>query len=117
MTMDKSTIGNNIKYQCLIIWLTETDFGNKIGITKQCLNSLEHEKTIPYIITLKRMADFCGVSKGNFLKETEEIEKIQSAKLLKDFMKKEQQLINKLRTLTPKRRKAVEILFGIKNKK
>lgn len=35
--MDKSTIGNNIKYQCLILWLTETEFGNKIGITKQCL--------------------------------------------------------------------------------
>ena len=36
--MDKLTIGSQIKYQRLRLGLTQTEFGNKIGITKQCLS-------------------------------------------------------------------------------
>lgn len=115
--MDKITIGNQIKYQRLRLGLTQTEFGNKIGVTKQCLSGWEHGRAIPDVITLKRMADFCGVTIDIFLKESDEIPEIKTSKFLQEFTEKEQQLINKLRTLSPERRKAVETLFGIRDKK
>lgn len=115
--MDKLTIGSQIKYQRLRLGLTQTEFGNKIGITKQCLSGWEHGRAIPDVITLKKIADFCNVNIDTFFKETDEANLINEIKQYHEFTDKEQQLINKLHTLSPERRKAVEILFGIRDRK
>lgn len=115
--MDKLTIGSEIKYQRLRLGLTQTEFGNKIGVTKQCLSGWEHGHAIPDVITLKKIADFCNVNINTFLTETDESNLVNDIKHNHEFTDKEQQLINKLRAFGPERRKAVEILFGIRDKK
>lgn len=90
--MDKAIIGTQIKNQRLRLGLTQTEFGNKI-------------------------AEFCGVNIYTFLDQNGNIPDIKHQTTTSVITEKELQLIHKLRALSPERRKAIEILFGIRNKK
>lgn len=115
--MDKAIIGTQIKNQRLRLGLTQTEFGNKIGVTKQCLSGWEHGRAIPDVITLNKIAEFCGVNIYTFLDQNGNIPDIKHQTTTSVITEKELQLIHKLRALSPERRKAIEILFGIRNKK
>lgn len=115
--MDKAIIGTQIKNQRLHLGLTQTEFGNKIGITKQCLSGWEHGRAIPDVITLSKIAEFCGVSIDTFSSLNNDTPNIEQQNSNPAITEKELQLIHKLRTLSHGRRKAVEVLFGIRNKK
>lgn len=115
--MDKAIIGSQIKNKRLRLGLTQTEFGNKIGITKQCLSGWKHGRAIPDVITLSKIAEFCGVSIDTFLSLNIDTNNTEHQNVNPAITEKELQLIHKLRTLSPERRKAVEVLFGIRDKK
>lgn len=115
--MDKAIIGTQIKNQRLRSGLTQTEFGNKIGITNQCLSSWEHGRAIPEAITLSKIAEFCDVSIDTFLNLNNDTINIKQQNSNPAITEKKLQLIHKLHTLSPEWRKAVEVLFGIRDKK
>ncbi len=117
--MDKATIGIRIKYERLRLGLTLEEFGRQVGVSKQCLSGWEHGRNMPDVVALNTMAEICGIEIRDFLQaEPTENDKQHSKEKESDlFTDKEKQIINKIRALSTERRKAVEILLGVRDKK
>ena len=117
--MDKITIGNRIKYERSRLGLTLEEFGRQLGVSKQCLSGWEHGRNMPDVVSLNKMAEICGIEIKDFLYAPDDAARsTPSNNITADaFTSKERQLINKIRSLSPERRKAIETLFGIRDKK
>ena len=50
--MDKTTIGNRIRYERQKAGLTLEELGSQIGVSKQCLSGWEHGRNMPDVISL-----------------------------------------------------------------
>ena len=117
--MDKGIIGTRIKYERLRLGLTLEEFGRKVGVSKQCLSGWEHGRNMPDVIALNTMAEICGIEIRDFLQAEPTISDKQHSveKDTEPFTDKERQIINKIRALSTERRKAVEVLLGVRDKK
>lgn len=119
--MDKVTIGNRIRYERQKAGLTLEELGNKLGVSKQCLSGWEHGRNMPDVISLYIMSKVFNIVIEDFLYDAALTENKKLPVINKNtdiaLTEKEIQLINKVRTLSAERRKAVEILFGIRAKK
>lgn len=120
-TLDKTTIGNRIRYERQKAGLTLEELGSRIGVSKQCLSGWEHGRNMPDVISLNNMSQVFHITIEEFLHEPNaSVTSLTPASTNANhhqFSEKEIQLINKLRTFSAERRKAVEVLFGIRDKK
>lgn len=118
--LDKTTIGNRIRYERQKAGLTLEELGSQIGVSKQCLSGWEHGRNMPDVISLNNMSKVFHITIEEFLFDAS-VSNIDTHSSPngdhQQFTEKEIQLINKLRTFSAERRKAVEILFGIRDKK
>ncbi|MBE5738103.1 MAG: helix-turn-helix transcriptional regulator [Clostridiales bacterium] len=119
MQLDKATIGTRIKYERLRLGLTLEEFGRQVGVSKQCLSGWEHGRNMPDVVALNTMAELCGIEIRDFLQaEPTENDRQRTKENEPDrFTDKERQIINKIRALSTERRKAVEVLLGVRDKK
>lgn len=119
--LDKTTIGNRIRYERQKAGLTLEELGSKVGVSKQCLSGWEHGRNMPDVISLDIMSKVFNIVIEDFLCDTAAPEnkkyypKNEATNI--ELTEKEIKLINKLRTLSAERRKAIETLFGIRDKK
>lgn len=115
------TIGKRIRYERQRLGLTLEELGNKIGVSKQCLSGWEHGRNTPDIFALDALASVFRIEIKDFLTDITETKKVNppilSETQIVQLTDKEAQFVHKLRALNAERRKAVEILFGIRNKK
>lgn len=75
---------------------------------------------MPDVVALNTMAEICGIEIRDFLQAepTENNVKQHSTEKAPDnFTDKEKQIIYKIRALSTERRKAVEVLLGVRDKK
>lgn len=118
--MDKLTIGTRIKYERQKLGLTLEELGNQLGVSKQGLSGWEHGRNMPDIIALDKMAKIFSIDMKDFFLPNDirpaSKHNIANSNLL-TLTDKELLLINKFRSLTAEKRKAIEILFGIKDNK
>lgn len=116
--VDKTTIGTRIKYERQKLGLTLEELGNQLGVSKQGLSGWEHGRNMPDIIALDKMAKIFSIEMKDFFMPNETcplpITNTSNANLI-PLTAKEILLINKFRSLTAEKRKAIEILFGIKD--
>lgn len=117
--VDKATIGARIKYERLRLGLTLEEFGRQVGVSKQCLSGWEHGRNMPDVVALNTMANLCGIEIRDFLyaEPTDQEHKLPLKNEGEAFTDKERQIINKIRSLSTERRKAVEVLLGVRDKK
>lgn len=117
--VDKATIGIRIRYERSRLGLTLEEFGRKVGVSKQCLSGWEHGRNMPDVIALNTMAEICGIEIRDFLQAEPSSNSKQppQANSNDHFTDKEKQIIHKIRSLSTERRKAVEVLLGVRDKK
>ena len=118
ITVDKITIGTRIKYERQKLGLTLEELGNQLGVSKQGLSGWEHGRNMPDIIALDKMAKIFSIDMKDFFIpiDSHPTQTINTANAnLVPLTAKEIILINKFRSLTAEKRKAIEILFGIKD--
>lgn len=58
----KQTIANNITELRKALHLTQAELADKMGYTDKAISKWERAESIPDIVTLKELADLCGVS-------------------------------------------------------
>lgn len=117
--MDKVTIGTRIKYERSRLGLTLEEFGGRIGVSKQCLSGWEHGRNMPDVIAINSMAELCGIEIKDFLyaDPTEAPTPTNTSQTTQNTLTdKEKLLINKVRSMSAERRKALEILLGVRDK-
>lgn len=118
ITMDKLTIGKRIKYERQRLGLTLEELGNQLGVSKQGLSGWEHGRNMPDIIALDKMAKIFSIDMKDFFLSNDICPAAKhhiSNNNILTLTDKELLLINKFRSLTAEKRKAIEILFGIKD--
>lgn len=118
ITVDKITIGTRIKYERQKLGLTLEELGNQLGVSKQGLSGWEHGRNMPDIIALDKMAKIFSIDMKDFFLPNESCttQTINTATAnIVPLTTKEMLLINKFRSLTAEKRKAIETLFGIKD--
>lgn len=128
--MDKLTIGRRIKYERQKADLTLDELGSQIGVSKQCLSGWEHGRNMPDVISLYRMSKIFSISIEDFLHDPDRTAPFTRnpdntititlpppsiSDCNTSISPREIQLIYKLRKLSPEKRRAVELLFGIRN--
>lgn len=65
--MDKILIGKRIVEARQMLGLTQTEFGQRLGVAKQTLANWEHGRSLPDIIMLTHIASTCGMKVDEFL--------------------------------------------------
>lgn len=128
--MNKVIIGTRIRYERQKAGLTLEELGNKVGVSKQCLSGWEHGRNMPDVVTLYRMSKLFDITIEDFLFELSDTTSSSPSKeyivnhtteIVHDpnisslvLSPKEEVLIHKYRALSTERRKAVEVLYGIR---
>lgn len=128
--MNKVIIGTRIRYERQKAGLTLEELGNKVGVSKQCLSGWEHGRNMPDVVTLYRMSKLFDITIEDFLFELSDTTSSPPSKeyivnhnteIVHDpnisslvLSPKEEVLIHKYRALSTERRKAVEVLYGIR---
>lgn len=128
--MNKVIIGTRIRYERQKAGLTLEELGNKVGVSKQCLSGWEHGRNMPDVVTLYRMSKLFDITIEDFLFELSDTTSNSPSKeyivnhtteIVHDpnisslvLSPKEEVLIHKYRALSTERRKAVEVLYGIR---
>lgn len=117
--MDKYTIGKNIRHERENLKLTQLEFGNLIGVTSQTISGWESGYRMPDILILSKIAQICKIDISAFLSEKNEYPLKANAtadtKSSLHLTERETQVISKLRTLPAEKRRAFEIILGLKN--
>ena len=116
--MDKTTIGERIKYERQRLDLSQLELGKLIGVSKQCISGWETGRTTPDSITLNKIAGIFNLDVNSFFNEININQNNNSNKNINphynNLTEKEIQIISKLRSMPPKKRQAFEILLDIK---
>lgn len=116
--MDKYTIGKNIRHERENLKLTQLEFGNLIGVTSQTISGWESGYRMPDILILSKIAQICKTDISAFLNEKNEYSLKANAADTKGSLhltERETRIISKLRTLPAEKRRAFEIILGLKD--
>ncbi|MBQ9764133.1 MAG: helix-turn-helix domain-containing protein [Phascolarctobacterium sp.] len=115
--MNKLVIGNKIKYERQRFGLTLDELGRRLGVSKQCLSGWEHGRNMPDIISLHNISLIFNIDIKDFLAETKTDSTVEKNKSLifDTITEKELLIIEKFRSMSPDKRKALEILLDIKS--
>lgn len=105
--MDKICIGKRIVEARQMLGLTQTEFGQKLGVAKQTLANWEHGRSLPDIIMLSHIAATCGMKVDDFLNSP-------ITNCGDGITDREHLIIKKLRISNASTQQAIEILLGIK---
>ena len=98
--------------------LNQTEFGKKIGVSKQALSSIERGVYWPSIDTLEAIAVFCGLTLNDFSEEFTNNTIIKKRKSeYNNITDRERKLINRFRLLREDQRKALEVILHIQDSK
>lgn len=114
--MDKIFIGNKIRYERQRFGLTLEELGRRLGVSKQCLSGWEHGRNMPDIIALHNISLIFKIDIKEFFVETNGSQStIQNTPpLIETLTEKEILLISKFRSMSPDKRRALELLLDIK---
>lgn len=113
--IDNKYIAEKIKCTREQLGLTQEELGKLIGISKQSISSWEKGRNLPDILNIDKIANLSGKNLAEFFADTTNYQDY-NLKLNADFTEKEKQIIYKIRSLNSERRKAFEVLLGIRNK-
>lgn len=108
-------IAEKIKNAREQLGLTQEELGKLIGISKQSISSWEKGRNLPDILNIDKIANLSGKNLAEFFTDAVNCNSPQ-VNLNDDFTEKEKQIIYKLRSLNAEKRKAFEVLLGIRNK-
>lgn len=115
---DKKTLGEKIKMAREWTGLNQTEFGKKIGVSKQALSSIERGVYWPGVDTLENIAVVCGLTLNDFSEEFASDRKITEKRAeYNAITDRERRLVNRFRLLREDQRKALEILLHIQDNK
>lgn len=119
--MSKFTVGERLRYERQRMGLTQEELARAMSVTKNCIGSWEHSRTMPDILILDKLAEIFGIEIKDFLLEpdsTAVAEKRSAYGSNTDapivLSDKELSVINKLRHMPHDRRKAFEVLLGVR---
>lgn len=119
--MKTNVVGERIKYERQRMGLTQEELGNSVSVSKNCIGSWETGRTMPDIFALNKLAAVFTIEIKDFLVEPDSTSVAESrVSYITEkhdtitFTDKEITIINKIRALSRERRKAVEVLFGIR---
>lgn len=110
--VDNTYIADKIKITRESMGLTQEEFGALIGVSKQSISSWEKGRNLPDIIQINVIASLAGKSLSEFFNDG--ISGMFKTPMTNDFTKKEFQIINKLRAMHPEKRKAFEVILGVR---
>ena len=111
---NKKILGKKVKMARKSTGLNQTEFGKKIGLSKQALSSIERGVYWPSIDTLEAIAVFCGLTLNDFSEEFTDKAKIMKRKSeYNNITDRERKLINRFRLLREDQCKALEVLLHI----
>ena len=116
--MDKYTIGKNIRQKRENLKMTQLEFGNLIGVTSQTISGWESGYRMPDVIILSKIAAICKTDISTFLEEPDcrLSQRTASENSSLHLTVNEVQVISKLRSLPAEKRRAFEIILGVKEK-
>ena len=115
---DKKALGENIKMAREWTGLNQTEFGKKLGISKQALSCIERGVYWPSIDTLEAIAILSGLTLNDFSEEFTDTNKIWKRKTeFNSITDRERKLVNRFRLLREDQRKALEVLLHIQDSK
>ena len=113
---DKKALGEKIKIAREWTGLNQTEFGKKIGVSKQALSNIERGVYWPGIDTLENIAVVCGLTLNDFSEEFTTDRKIEEKRSeYNAITDRERRLVNRFRLLREDQRKALEILLHIQD--
>ena len=113
---DKKALGEKIKMAREWTGLNQTEFGKKIGVSKQALSSIERGVYWPGVDTLENIAVVCGLTLNDFSEEFASDRKIAEKRSeYNAITDRERKLVNRFRLLREDQRKAVEVLLHIQD--
>lgn len=119
--MSKFTIGDRLRYERQKMGLTQEELANTMSVTKNCIGSWEHGRTMPDILILNKLAEIFGIEIKDFLLEPDGkmVAEKRTAYGSNDdspiiLSNKELSMINKMRHMPNDRRKAFEVLLGVR---
>ena len=116
--LDKSVLGEKVKMAREWTGLNQTEFGKKIGISKQALSSIERGVYWPGVDTLETIAVLCGLTLNDFSEEFSDNSKIWKKRTEFNYITdRERKLINRFRLLREDQRKALEVILHIQDSK
>ena len=116
--LDKKVLGEKVKAAREWTGLNQTEFGKKIGISKQALSSIERGVYWPGVDTLEAIAVISGITLNDFSEEFATNKKIWDNKTeYNTITDRERKLVNRFRLLREDQRKALEILLHIQDNK
>lgn len=109
--MDKQQIGIKIRTIREERDILQEGLGQYIGVTNKCVQSWEAGRTLPDVITLHKIADFFAVDINYFFNQ--DGESLDKETYTCELTKRELDILNKIRTSSPKKRYALEIFLEI----
>ena len=116
MMLDKLVLGKKIKEARQQTGLNQSEFGKKIGISKQALSSIERGLYWPGLDTLENISALCGLTLNDFSDKFCNPHKIlEEREEYNAFTDRERKLIHRFRLLRDDQKKALEILLHINN--
>ncbi len=115
------SIGKRIRELRQRLGLTQMEFGALFHVSKQAVHSWENDINIPDVNTLIEIAGYCRVPICELLDQPRTYCRIGTVKRVTDrerdcqtFTDKEIRMINRVRSLSPAQRKAIEVILGIR---
>lgn len=116
--LDKKALGEKVKAAREWTGLNQTEFGKKIGISKQALSSIERGVYWPGVDTLEAIAVISGITLNDFSEEFTDSNKVWERKAeYNTITDRERKLVNRFRLLREDQRKAIEVLLHIQENK
>lgn len=113
--MNKATIGIKIRAARQQLGLTQEEFAQRIGTSAKTLSSWERGAYLVDVVMLATIAEAAGMTLNDFTdKPSSGNAELPEAN---NFTGTEKQLIEKIRALRADKRKALYILFGIREEK
>ena len=116
MLMDKVSIGHKIRAARKKLGLTQAEFARRIGTSEKTLSSWERGAYLVDVIMLNTIAQETGLTLNDFADTTSSGTEA-SHETKKRFTETEKQLIEKIRCLRADKKKALYVLFGIREDK
>ena len=115
--MNKATIGAKIREARLRLGLTQAEFSQRINCSPQVLSSYERGVYLPDIFLLEAVVSTSpGMTLEDFRDNKKVVSKLTASSVnYENITDAERQLIEKVRSLRRDRRRAVYILFGIRD--
>lgn len=114
--MKDNIIGERIKCERQNLKLSQTEFSKIMGVSKQCISGWETGRTTPDYNTLIKMAEIFNLDITYFFEKSilENNKKALNNNLeYMNLTQKEIQIIGKIRSLSQKKRTAIEIILDI----